>query len=265
MRVRCLLLGVAFLFVVGLLATSSYAVLDPETCVAMWLLDEGEGNTAEDSSGNGNHGTLTNGPEWVDGKIGSALSFDGADDYVDCGNAPSLNSFSTTITAMAWVKLNSLSGAQTIISKAQAGAWGIEYSVSTALYTNKFSWAPNINNGYRVVGANDFAEEDVWYHLAGTYDGSVVLFYIDGVLQDATMDIVGTITPTAVQVELGSNPPGVSNIFNGVIDEVAVFNAPLEQEDIQTIMDRGLEGSQNAVEPSGKLTTTWAGVRARNF
>ncbi len=263
MRVRFLLIGVVALFVTGLLASSSYAVIDFETCVGMWLFDEGAGNIAEDSSGSGNHGTLTNGPEWVAGKSGGALSFDGADDYVDCGNASSLNEFTSTITAMAWVKLNSLSGKQTIISKAQGGAWGIEYSVSTALYTNKFSWAPNINSGYRVVGANDLAEEGVWYHLAGTYDGSVVLFYIDGVLQDATMDIVGTITPTAVQVEIGSNPPGVSNIFNGVIDEVAVFNVALEQADIESIMNMGLRETVTAVKPSGKLTTTWAGIKTQ--
>lgn len=250
------------LLATGLLTTSSYAIIDPETCVAMWLFDEGEGNIAEDSSGKGNNGTLINGPEWVDGKSGSALSFDGSDDYVDCGNAPSLN-LGSTITAVAWVKLNSLSGKQTIISKAQSGAWGIEYSVTTPQYSNKFSWAPNINSGYRVIGANEDAEEGVWYHLAGTYDGAKVLFYINGILQDDTIDIVGSITPTAVQVEIGSNPPGVSNIFNGVIDEMAVFDVALGQADIQNIIDRGLKESITAVDLSGKLTTTWADIKTQ--
>ena len=55
--------------------------------VAYWSFDEGSGTTAEDfSPANANTGTLTNGPTWVDGKVGKALSFDGTDDYVTMGN-----------------------------------------------------------------------------------------------------------------------------------------------------------------------------------
>jgi hypothetical protein len=51
--------------------------------VAWWKFDETEGTIAYDSSGNGNDGNLTNGPTWVTGKIGGALSFDGIDDLVN--------------------------------------------------------------------------------------------------------------------------------------------------------------------------------------
>ncbi len=53
--------------------------------------------------------------------------------------------------------------------------------------------------------------------------------------------------------------------FNGVIDEVAIFNVELEEEDIQTIMNDGLERASGltAVDLSGKLISTWGNVKVR--
>ena len=59
--------------------------------VGYWKFDEGGGTTAYDASGNGNDGTLTNGPKWTQGKEGGALAFDGRNDYVNAGNGASLN------------------------------------------------------------------------------------------------------------------------------------------------------------------------------
>ena len=57
-------------------AGQSYAEIDPETVVGVWLFDEGEGEIAGDSSENGNGGKIF-GAKWVDGKFGKALDFDG--------------------------------------------------------------------------------------------------------------------------------------------------------------------------------------------
>ncbi|MHC4168510.1 MAG: hypothetical protein ACYSWQ_16280 [Planctomycetota bacterium] len=65
--------------------------------VGHWRFDEGSGTTAFDSSGNGNDGTLNGGPNWVVGYLGGALEFDGSDDWVDCGNDPSLDLTTWTI------------------------------------------------------------------------------------------------------------------------------------------------------------------------
>ena len=64
----------------------SHAAINSSTAMGIWLLDEGDGDTAYDSSGNGNHGKIS-GAAWAGGMFGSALSFDGADDFVDCGNS----------------------------------------------------------------------------------------------------------------------------------------------------------------------------------
>ena len=85
MKVRLVWIGMVVLFIAGVLAVSSDAVLDPETIVGIWKFDEGKGNTTKDSSGNGNDGTLMEKPKWVDGKFGKALEFDGTS-FVNMGN-----------------------------------------------------------------------------------------------------------------------------------------------------------------------------------
>ena len=63
---------------------------DP-TLVGWWKLDEGTGTTARDISGYGNDGTFGGDPQWVAGRFGKALEFDGSDDFLDCGNDPRLD------------------------------------------------------------------------------------------------------------------------------------------------------------------------------
>lgn len=84
MRVIIEILILAFIssILVSIFAVQSPGQINPETVAGMWLFEDGDGETAKDSSGLGNDGTIF-GPEWVDGKIGKALKFDGADDYVD--------------------------------------------------------------------------------------------------------------------------------------------------------------------------------------
>ena len=66
----------------GLMFTGqSDAKVDLESAVGIWLFDDGGGNVAKDSSGNGYDGKLMNGPKWVKGKFGMALEFDGKDDW----------------------------------------------------------------------------------------------------------------------------------------------------------------------------------------
>jgi hypothetical protein len=74
-----------FIVISLMFAGLSYSKIDEGSIIGMWLFDEGEGDVAEDSSGNGNSGTLMNGPKWVEGKFGEALEFSGAGDYVDTG------------------------------------------------------------------------------------------------------------------------------------------------------------------------------------
>jgi hypothetical protein len=85
--VRLTFLCVGLVFTSLVLTSISEAQVDMAGARAIWLFDEGEGDTAGDISGNDYHAALVNDPTWVGGKFGTALSFDGEDDYVEA-NAP---------------------------------------------------------------------------------------------------------------------------------------------------------------------------------
>lgn len=79
------LIALSFIF-----AAPGEAELDPEIAAGIWLLDENDGDEALDSSTNGNHGTIQ-GAEWVEGKFGSALSFNGTSGRVVISDSDSLD------------------------------------------------------------------------------------------------------------------------------------------------------------------------------
>ena len=75
---RLTIICISFIIVSLMFAGQSYAQIDPETVLGIWLLDEGKGDITEDASGNGNDGTLMGAPNWVAGKFGKALDFSGS-------------------------------------------------------------------------------------------------------------------------------------------------------------------------------------------
>ncbi|MDE0686272.1 MAG: hypothetical protein OXI63_25375, partial [Candidatus Poribacteria bacterium] len=99
-----LMIACITLIVLSLAFTSiSTAELDLKTAVGMWLFDDGKGDTAVDSSENGNDGELVNGPKWIkNGKFGSALEFNGDESkgHVLVGNL----GLSGAVTLILWAK-----------------------------------------------------------------------------------------------------------------------------------------------------------------
>lgn len=88
--VRLRLLCVSLMVISMMFISQSFAEIDFETCVGMWLFDEGSGNVVEDLSGKDNNGTIAGGAKWVDGMFGKALSLDGTDDYVEIAHDETL-------------------------------------------------------------------------------------------------------------------------------------------------------------------------------
>jgi plastocyanin len=99
---------VASLLVLALAGAAEAALTD--NLIVHWELDDASGTQAADSVGS-NTGTLTNmaGTEWTTGKIGGALGFPGADDYVDAGSAVTFTT-ADSFTVAAWAKRTTLSG-----------------------------------------------------------------------------------------------------------------------------------------------------------
>ena len=261
MKVKYLLIGVVVLFIAGVLTASSFAELDPKTCVGMWLFNEGKGDVAKDSSEGKNDGTLVNSPKWVQGKFGGALQFNGSNNYVDCGDRANL-SITKAITVQAWVEFGGSPSSAIIISKYGVSGSGLSYM----LVINGDGGAPG-KASFFLSDWRHFStqiSDSKWHHLAATVSSEAIDLYVDGKL-DSALAGVASISASNSTVTIGApNSNAWGSSFNGLIDEVAVFNVALEEGDILTLMKKGLKESFfSAVDLSGKLTTTWANIKAQ--
>jgi len=199
--------------------------------VGHWKFDEGSGTIAYDASGNDNHGMLINSPEWVDGKMGGALEFDGSSNYVDCGNNASLSALSK-LTVEAFFKPNTVSPLYQQI----VGKQGFLNEYRIILYENDIvSQIYDTTHEYSVRSSNGgvYAEAGVWYHAVMTYDGANLKLYINGTLVD-TLSLAITINPNYLPLNIGRNNSNVF-YFNGQIDDLRIYNRALSPEEIQDL------------------------------
>ena len=147
--------------------------------VGYWKFDEGSGNIAFDVSNYTNDGIINGEPNWVTGKIDTALELDGSNDYVDCGNKPSLN-INDTITVAAWIKTTSKAHGYFISKGAtweETGHYAIgqEYNVPMT-----FQFEISGSGGIIELDSNVAVNDGQWHYIVGTYDDPVIKVYVDG-------------------------------------------------------------------------------------
>jgi len=202
--------------------------------VGWWKLDEASGNIAYDSSGNGNDGTIGGNPQWVAGQIGGALQFDGSGDYVDCGNDASLDIYGDDAQATIALWVNTPNVAQVHGSLLTKGDWNDAYSLLIKGEPRKL-WAADSDT---TLSADPLTNNQ-WYHVAVTTDGATgeVKFYIDGQLSGVrTKNSIG-IERTSVPICIGREQHGSGRwYFNGIIDDVRIYNHVLTQNGVQDAM-----------------------------
>ena len=160
--------------------TASVAVVIPRP---WWKLDESSGTTASDSSGNANHGTTVNGPSWVGGKFGNALSFDGVDDHVTLPN--SIASSAAGSVSM-WVKTAAHFADSAMLFYTSPVTIGNGGGAENELHLNFLNderiqfFIEGGAADVSVTSASSYAD-NAWHHVAATWDinGNAVL-YVDG-------------------------------------------------------------------------------------
>ena len=233
---------------------SPVRILRPEFitggCVLELKMDEGEGVVVRDSSGYGNHGNLKPGPapnypSWVDGKFGKALSFDGVDDYVNCGNATSLDGF-TAFTVEAWVNADVVlkDKNEVIVGKGWEGA-DDAYNLSWDHTDVGMHFIVKTNVGEKYVTALNPPIISGWHHIVGVYDGSSIKIYINGSL-DNSLSHSGTVLAIPTVLTIGNlNPTNTAHLLGGLIDEVRIYNRALSAAEIQKHYAEGLEKHKN--------------------
>ena len=239
------------LFVIAILISvaskDSYADL-----IGTWSF-EGSGDVIVDSSGNGHDGEMLDGAQRTDdGKFGKGVWFDGQNAIVAIPDADDLDL--ETFTLLAWFKFEDPTGGwQTLIGKQTKGDENfiIEAAASGGLNTT-FNRIGLCTGGTVVV-------DEEWHHVASVHDKESLRLYIDGSLDQ---ELAGAATPAtnAGPLRLGGLPAR-GEMFSGVMDEVAVFNAALTEEEIREFME-GM-GAAESVESVGKLAAAWGSIKAQ--
>jgi len=235
---RNLLYLISCVFVLGLVIANITEAQDDPNLIGWWKLDEESGTIAGDSSGYGNDGTVVGGAPWVSGYIDSALDLDGDDDYVDCGYDPIFDT-ANEMTVAAWVTIRSIPTAWACVIAKGEYSWRISNeNTETRFHFGITIWSasnPSIP-GDTAVGL------DEWHHVAGTYDGANINVYLDGSL-DGTVATTSPIGVNAANVLIGENPEAAGRNWDGLIDDVRIYNRALSQAEIGELMPTQLKAT----------------------
>jgi len=241
----------------GLSRIRTRMVLPPEL-VSWWRFDQVTGTIAKDELGR-NNGVL-NGPTWVPGKIGYALNFGGGG-YVRVPDSPSISAIQSAITITAWFQIREWKQQFIISNGVTYGAGGFAVLVTSWTGSvpigfglgNPETWLPYGNPGERL-------DLNTWYHVAATWSRSdkLMRIYLNAVPCPRTQIFDSYITDVWRDLFIGAGA-GPVDFFNGIIDEITLWNRALTAEEVQTLYSEGVFALASEFTPATIVT------KAKNF
>jgi hypothetical protein len=202
--------------------------------VGHWTLDEGRGSSAADSSGIGSPGTLLDGPAWVPGKLGTALSFNGDKAVLNVQSNDSLKDLRKSgLSVCAWIFPRAAKRGH-LVDKSNANmGWYLSFKSDSKI---QFGGDQYFNGELTRFSSKPLAST-AWHHVAATWDGdrsaSNAHVYVDGVLDDGQgNDGVGALREGSSPTLSIGNRRTQDRGFDGVIDDVRVYNRVLAGSEI---------------------------------
>jgi hypothetical protein len=211
--------------------------------VASYAFDEGSGAQAGDSSGNSQNGSVS-GATWVAGRYGGALSFDGVNDSV---SLPALGTFyKSGFTLEAWVQKQGPK-----VDVAAIGSWA-----GGSANGGPMVWVHHQVGRYHLTltrTASNYLDSGqaptvgTWQHLAATFDGTTARFYVNGV-ETANRAFTGNVGDANVW-RIGAYGPTAGGFFDGIIDEVRIYNRAITAAEVQSDMNTAV-GPPDVSPPS---------------
>jgi len=218
------------LVMVVIMTGGAYADIN-DGLIGWWMLDEGTGTTVADSSGAGHDGFFVDStPEWVPGMYGKALKFDGTDKV----EIPDHQDFHLTdsMSVALWMQPEAeQTNSAKLFIKQKTGQYpySLQYDdtaqglFATINASTRYDTAPHIPN---------FPGE--WAHMCFTFDGSILILYKDGE-EVASVGTTGQLQQNDLSLSIGCRLDYDQN-FNGIIDDVRLFNRALTPEEIKLFM-----------------------------
>ena len=208
------------------------------------MMNEGSGNTVQDLSGNGNTGTLASAVVWSTGQFGAAAEFNGDENTrITMPDSPAYSGLSQ-ITVSFWMYPHSLETAddtKMVVGKAN---WNDNREWRVRIEQNgNFIW--QISNDGNDPGTNECSVDasnyltiGKWSHIVGTYDGTTLWLYIDGVQVDTNAGDGGAcydgsaVLAIGAASDLGGTAP---DAYDGLVDDVMIYNRALSASEIQPL------------------------------
>lgn len=182
--------------------------------------------TSDDKSGYDHQAVLMGRPEYVEGKVGKAILFNGLDDFVEITPHPVHNITKDALTLQTWIYPRGFNGSNAMITKGDH-SFALEQnhmdSIHFTIYTDR---------KYQVSAYLPRNWNHNWHHVAGVYDSRKMIIYLDGI-EVVTGEAKGNIRRTFYPVTIGKNherdhenQPGP--ISNAVFDEVMIHSEALD-------------------------------------
>ena len=258
---KCVLLFVVLTFTI-IFTSFSHAVIKKEAVIGVWLLDDGKGSVTADSSGNGRDGKSVAVLKWSKGKFGTGIEF-ASGENIAVPNEDALNfGDKQSFSVVTWFNFGAAQDWNGIVRGRNPGPWG-GGNTGWELQTQGLivHWSLDDTAKSALQKSYNNAGDGNWHHTAMIVDRTKkkMITYLDGD-NELSADIANIVSITS------GTPVVFGGGFKGSIDEVAIFNAVITQDDVKAIMTKGLAEtlkSGAAVDPSSKISITWGDIKRR--
>jgi archaellum component FlaF (FlaF/FlaG flagellin family) len=217
--------------------------------IGLWRLNEerwtaDSANSVIDYSGSGYHGTPKDNANTTNSSVfNKAGAFDGDTDYVT--TTGDITSGLNTATFSAWAKHTESKKQVIMTTYSETNENGARIYLSAS---DTVIFEVQNRTGTTVTADSTAVSLNQWHHYAGVYDGSNVLLYVDGSLQVDQPALVGEIASCEATMTIGAGFTGTCALptyggtaFNGIIDEVAIWDRALSADEILSLYRKGKE------------------------
>jgi hypothetical protein len=206
-----------------------------------WRLGESSGTVAANQLSTGN-GTYTASPTLgqpgaLFGDPATSVGFNGTTQYVQVPNNAAFNT--TQFSVEIWARPNSVAGAYRGVISSRV------YPLGWTLYQGQDgSWEFWVNSGAGMTSiySDAPATANTWYHLVGTFDGTNVLLYVNGVVSSTTGTASGYAPQTTTPLQMAQAEPADNLHFPGRLEEAAVYSTALTAAQVQRHYSVGTTG-----------------------
>lgn len=243
---------ISFLMVLVLSAISVSISADQKEGLILYFIFDDDTDIVKDQSGNGNNGKIGPGsPEYIDGKFGKALNFNGDGTCINVQDSPILSPLKELSVAV-WVKPKAAPVALRVVASHLPG-WSIQTHGDEATMRRCY-----VSLNEMEVGCGKKAlSTGQWMHLAFTFDGRTLKFYYNGMLDGEFPIQLQSLNDGKLPLIIGKSDSD-ANSWLGGIDEVKVWNRALRDEEVSESVN---PIGKIAVEVIGKLVISWARLK----